>query len=173
MKYTENYHLPEWEPTDRVLREDFNKAFKDIGDTLKANADSVTELANRSRFTKLKEVNIANYVTSAELDLSDVNWSQWDKVHVDIMTPNAQQGNIDLNSDSEENYIGTFGGSYAESGVYHPRLTFYPHFQASRFVSLTYTSTVKVWLIPYSSVNKLLFTSNSINGISLVVWGEK
>ena len=67
MKYTENYHLPEWEPTDRVLRTDFNDAMSDIDDALKANADSVTELANRSRFTKLKEMNIANYVTSAEL----------------------------------------------------------------------------------------------------------
>ena len=55
MTKTEHYDLPQWEPTDRVLREDFNDAMSDIDDALKANADSVTDLANRSRFTKLKE----------------------------------------------------------------------------------------------------------------------
>ena len=170
---TEHYNLPQWEGSDRVLRTDFNEAMADIDAALQANADSVTALAGRSRFTKLKEMNITNYVTSAELNLSDVDWRQWDKVHVDILAPQAQQGNIDLNGNSENSYIGKFGGEYSEPGIYHPRLTFYPHFQTSRFVTLTYVGTTKLWLIPYSSVNKLLFTSNSINGISLIVWGEK
>ena len=173
MTKTEHYNLPQWEGSDRVLRTDFNEAMADIDAALQANADSVTVLAGRSRFTKLKEMNITNYVTSAELGLSDVDWDQWDKVHVDILAPQAQQGNIDLNGDSENSYIGKFGGEYAEPGIYHPRLTFYPHFQTSRFITLTYIGTTKLWLAPYSSVNKLLFTSNSINGISLVVWGEK
>ena len=173
MNYTENYQLNQWEQTDRVLMDDFNADNAKLDAALKANADAVTALANRSRFTKLREVNIANYTTSAELYLDDVDWSQWDKVHVDIMTSNAQQGNIYLNSDTEANYIGKFGGEYAEPGLYHPRLTFYPHFQTSRFITLTYIGTTRLWLAPYSSVNKLLFTSNSINGIFLVVWGEK
>lgn len=184
MTKTTNYGLPQWEGSDRVLRTDFNEAMADIDAALQANADAidaeeaaraaaVTELSNRSRFTKLKEMNITNYVTSAELNLSDVDWRQWDKVHVDILAPQAQQGNIDLNGNSENSYIGKFGGEYSEPGIYHPRLTFYPHFQTSRFVTLTYVGTTKLWLIPYSSVNKLLFTSNSINGISLIVWGEK
>ena len=173
MTKTEHYNLPQWEGSDRVLRTDFNEAMADIDAALQANADSVTALAGRSRFTKLKEMNITNYVTSAELNLSDVDWRQWDKVHVDILAPQAQQGNIDLNGNSENSYIGKFGGEYSEPGIYHPRLTFYPHFQTSRFVTLTYVGTTKLWLIPYSSVNKLLFTSNSINGISLIVWGEK
>ena len=166
MTKTEHYNLPQWEGSDRVLRTDFNEAMADIDAALQANADSVTALAGRSRFTKLKEMNITNYVTSAELDLRGVDWSQWDKVHVDILAPQAQQGNIDLNGDSENSYIGKFGGEYSEPGIYHPRLTFYPHFQTNRFVTLTYVGTTKLWLIPYSSVNKLLFTSNSINGIS-------
>lgn len=183
--YTENYGLCQWEEMDQVLRTDFNADNGKVDAALNALAedmaqkadqtalDEVEALATKSRFAKLREVNITSYVTSAELDLSDVDWNQWDKVHVDILAPQAQQGNIDLNSDTEDNYIGKFGGPYSEPGIYHPRLTFYPHFQASRFITLTYIGTTKLWLTSYNTVTKLLFTSNSINGIYLAVWGEK
>ena len=34
MNYTENYHLNQWEPTDRVLREDFNEDNRKIEEAL-------------------------------------------------------------------------------------------------------------------------------------------
>ena len=34
MEYTENYHLNQWEPTDRVLREDFNEDNRRIEEAL-------------------------------------------------------------------------------------------------------------------------------------------
>ena len=30
MNYTENYHLPQWEETDRIMRTDFNQMCADI-----------------------------------------------------------------------------------------------------------------------------------------------
>lgn len=183
--YTENFGLCQWEATDQVVRTEFNENNRTIDESLsklqeavnhkaeQTALDAVEALATKSRFAKLKEINITSYVTSAELDLSDIDWNQWDKVHVDILTPQAQQGNIDLNSDTENSYIGKFGGEYSEPGIYHPRITFYPNFQVSRFITLTYIGTTKVWLAPYNTVTKLLFTSNSINGIYLAVWGEK
>ena len=30
MNYTENYHLPQWEETDRIMRTDFNDAMANI-----------------------------------------------------------------------------------------------------------------------------------------------
>lgn len=30
MNYTENYHLPQWEETDRIMRTDFNEAMANI-----------------------------------------------------------------------------------------------------------------------------------------------
>ena len=42
MNYTENYHLPQWEETDRVLRTDFNNAMDSIetGLTLSYSPDN-------------------------------------------------------------------------------------------------------------------------------------
>ena len=39
MEYTENYHLPQWEATDRVLREDFNEAMENIEEGLSAKCE--------------------------------------------------------------------------------------------------------------------------------------
>ena len=38
MNYTENYHLPQWEETDRVLRTDFNRMCADMDAGLTKNA---------------------------------------------------------------------------------------------------------------------------------------
>lgn len=38
MNYTENYHLPQWEEDDRVMRSDFNNAMAALEDGLSTNA---------------------------------------------------------------------------------------------------------------------------------------
>ena len=43
MNYTKNYHLPQWEEDDRVLRSDFNNAMAALEDGLQANAQGVRE----------------------------------------------------------------------------------------------------------------------------------
>lgn len=41
MNYTENYQLTQWEPSDRVLREDFNRDNATIDAALKAAHESI------------------------------------------------------------------------------------------------------------------------------------
>ncbi|MCI8658616.1 MAG: hypothetical protein HFF72_14565 [Oscillospiraceae bacterium] len=35
MNYTENYHLPQWEETDRIMMEDFNQMCADIDSSIR------------------------------------------------------------------------------------------------------------------------------------------
>ena len=42
MNYTENYHLPQWEETDRVMRTDFNDAMASIESGMSGNAQAAT-----------------------------------------------------------------------------------------------------------------------------------
>lgn len=47
MNYTENYHLPQWEETDRIMRVDFNEAMAGIEEGMTAaqtSADAAAEL---------------------------------------------------------------------------------------------------------------------------------
>ena len=38
MNYTEKYHLPQWEETDRIMRTDFNEAMANIENGIKAGS---------------------------------------------------------------------------------------------------------------------------------------
>ena len=40
MNYTNNYHLPQWVETDRIMMEDFNRAFSDIDEGIKTAQDT-------------------------------------------------------------------------------------------------------------------------------------
>ncbi len=43
MKYTEKYHLPQWEETDRIMRTDFNRMCADIESGLNTNAQAAAK----------------------------------------------------------------------------------------------------------------------------------
>ena len=44
MNYTENYHLPQWDETDRILRKDFNSAMAQLEEGLTGNRDTAEDL---------------------------------------------------------------------------------------------------------------------------------
>ena len=43
MNYTEKYHLPQWEESDRVMRTDFNSAMAALENGLSGNAQGINE----------------------------------------------------------------------------------------------------------------------------------
>ena len=174
MEYTENYHLPQWEPTDRVLREDFTGAMSDIDDALKANADSVTDLANRSRFTKLKEFTSTEASSFLEIYLNDIDWAVWDKVHVDIHAPKG--GNYyfyvtDAEAGSEHSgYISCSG----INGSWAPRMTFHVGFRADRTLEVTCGSNRGPNDLTYSQLVKMVYSGAIMpSGAYYIFWGEK
>lgn len=68
MNQTTNYQLNQWEKTDRILMEDFNRD----------NANLETALAGKlGRSQILRTVTTQNSVRAISLRLDDVNWNEW------------------------------------------------------------------------------------------------
>ena len=172
---------------DRILMSDFNsdnskidtalktqaEAISALGAQLdaKADQDDLTALANRSRFTKLKEVNITSDTTSIEIDLSGIDWTQWANVHLDYKNTNGSQMWLYLNSESSSNRF--YSISYS-SGVYQPWLTLYVGFRADRTISANSVYNDFRNYIPYSQVEKFIISGNTMYaGAHFIVWGER
>ena len=170
MTKTANYSLPQWDGSDRVLRTDFNEAMADIDTALQANADSVTALSNRSRFTKLKEYSFPSQMTKIEIDLSDIDWSQWDKVHIDGIPTNGSQMLIYFNKVSDQNHkLYLFGWS----NRYMPRITFYVGNQPGRTILAGQAGTFVSDAISYSALKKVIIAGGTMpEGSYFSVWGE-
>ena len=49
MNYTENYHLPQWEESDRVMRTDFNQMCADIEAGLEQNAQAAAQAQSTAK----------------------------------------------------------------------------------------------------------------------------
>lgn len=74
MKKTQTYELNQWDADDRILREDFNADNTKIDAALDAGC----------RMIKLREVVTAQTAHQVDLDISDIDWSRWQEVILDI-----------------------------------------------------------------------------------------
>ena len=192
MTKTTNYQLPKWEKTDRVQMKDFNDMTATLDEALhglavsaeaaQAAVDSeaaartaaITALENKSRFTKLGEWTLSTDTSSFEISLANVDWSQWDKVHLDMITTNGSQRTLCLNDTANRNNCFYLSGSYSNAKLYHPRVTFYPAFQAGRYVYATYMSNALAPSFPYNDLLKLVVGGDAMPaGAEFVLWGEK
>ena len=171
MNYTGNYQLNQWEKTDRVLMDDFNADNAKLDAALKANADAVTALANRSRFTKLREVNVTVETTPLEISVADIDWSQWDKVHVDAVIIQNSSTNLSYNDNSSQNIYGSM--PYMGSITHQPRITFSVGYDSQRVITVTCGESLHVGSTNYQNLTKLLFLGGIKPGSSFTLWGEK
>ena len=72
MNYTEHYQLNQWEPTDRVLREDFNEDNRKIEAAIAACAMQNAQL--------LKSITLSEDLPRFEIDMGDINFNAWHAV---------------------------------------------------------------------------------------------
>ena len=182
--HTTNYQLNQWEATDQVRRTDFNEDNAKIDAALEANAQAiaaeteartqaVTALANRSRFTKLGEIYLASNSNPVESDLSTVNWSEWDRIHLDMLISNTGSRLMYFNDVSDDsNRFFSFGSGISKE-FWQPRLTFDVGFTGNRTVSINRSSLVGVPLLSYNQVKKILITGGVYAGSQIIWWGEK
>lgn len=77
MQKTANYQLNQWESSDRIRMEDFNR------DNAKIDA-ALAEAASQSIFTLLKTATVGTGGSACQIDVSDVDWSQWQYVMLDV-----------------------------------------------------------------------------------------
>ena len=107
MNYTENYQLPQWEETDRVLRTDFNGAMAKVDQSLGA-------LEKKDSYILLKDYTVEEeYIFSMNLDISDIDWNQWQTVCMDIWTFNSQGGIAEVKVNGGGSHV-SMGGSRSE-----------------------------------------------------------
>ena len=96
--HTTNYQLSQWETTDRILMEDFNSDNAKIDAALAAHdaalagkadaadlaalTQALAALEAKSTLQVIKTVTQAADGTTFQIDLSDVDWSQWSTVYI-------------------------------------------------------------------------------------------
>ena len=81
MTTTEHLQLNQWAPEDRILRQDFN------ADNAKLDA-----LASQVLPTLIREVVTESDADTVELDLSDIDWSQWSRVIIESVAICSEGG---------------------------------------------------------------------------------
>ena len=188
MNQTTNYQLSQWEASDRILMSDFNadnnkidaalktqaEAISALGAQLdaKADQDDLTALANRSRFTKLGEVNISADTSPVVINLSGIDWTQWDKVHLDMLLSNGGTRQMFYNTSDRANLFYTIGFDNPTASRM-PRMTFDVGFSANRTVSFNLPSEYEGPYLSYAQLTQILIVGSVYTGSQIIVWGEK
>ena len=190
MTKTTNYQLPKWEKTDRVQMKDFNDMTATLDEVLHglavsaeaaqaavdseaaARAAAITALENKSRFTKLKEVNVSGSTdvtrpSSYTLNVGDIPWAQYDKVHIDLCY--AASGSLCLNG-SSTTFL-SLEGCPVNTWAY--RITFEVGSNAARKVSAMQAGATGKADITYQGLSSLLWKNTFFSTSRIVVWGEK
>ena len=190
MEHTTNYQLSQWESTDRIMMSDFNadnakidaalktqaEAISALGAQLdaKADQDDLTALANRSRFTKLKEFTSTEASSFLQIYLNDIDWTQWDKIHVDVKAAGGGSYFFYVtDTQTPTEHIGSIscGGS---DGNWAPRITFHVGFRADRTLNITCAGNSKTGSATYAQLVKMAFSGSIMPaGAYYVFWGEK
>ena len=186
MNQTPNLSLCQWDPEDRIQREDFNSD----------NSKIDTALAGVARFVKLREIVTEQDVTvgQIEVDVSDINFADWQYVHVDVYNKGYTALYFRVNNkinDCQYGFVnkgGGFGGTgylaYVNcntQGKFEDRITLLVGRQGKREVTrrcAEYSSTCSTVL--FEELEKLVFanasgasSSNPIYaGTTIIIWGE-
>ena len=63
MNYTTNYHLPQWVETDRIMMEDFNRAFSDIDEGIKTAQDTADTAESKADAAQTTANSVADAYT--------------------------------------------------------------------------------------------------------------
>ena len=105
MKQSDNYQLHLWEAEDRIEMEKFNENTREIDRQLKAANEAA---ANLSLMTKIKDYtpSVSGQPSQVHLDLTDIDWSQWQFVCIDVYLSKAN-----TSGSSNTASIGFNGGS--------------------------------------------------------------
>lgn len=104
MNYTENYQLPQWVESDRVLMEDFNAANLKVDQTL-------ATLNSKSKLTKIKTVTVSSQQNQVSLNISGVNWGKYHQVILEGNLKGNGDCEILLNNDTDSSYRTLSGNS--------------------------------------------------------------
>lgn len=178
MKQTSNYQLNQWEMTDRIQMEDFNRDNEKVDAALAATAQQAA-LAGTQLIATVTVESEVNYLT---LPLSDIDWDAYSMVylfyHADLYSTSDKQ-TFDLGN---QRLFSTAGSSIVANA---PPLEFilqlFPFFSKYHIVQYSLiASTVEkqegIFTIPYSQLPSATLSSfsNPIKaGSKIEIWATK
>ena len=93
LNQTANYQLCQWDPTDRILMENFNSDNSKIDAALKAQADTLESLSQKAGGRLLGTLKASASGTTCEFRLDGVDWSAWREVHL-VADPYTDSGAV-------------------------------------------------------------------------------
>ena len=109
MNKTENLKLNVWEKSDPILVGDFNENFAAIDDAI----------GKAGKLIKLKEYVVESDTKQFDVDVSDINWAEWQEVYIDVYVTSATEnsGNISLLPNGQNvGYTQTLGVNGSANG---------------------------------------------------------
>jgi hypothetical protein len=181
MNQTPNLSLCQWDPEDRILREDFNNDNSKI-DTVLGELQTYG-----ARYVKLKEIVTEEDVRTGavEVDVSDITFADWQYIHVDL---SHTGGNITLRVNDKTNtcqYVypsegfssgGTGYLAYIaanEQGRFTDRITLHVGRLGKRRVVITCgQQTGHCTDLDFQDLTKLVFSGTLLTGTTVIIWGE-
>ena len=124
LNQTANYGLSQWDPTDRILMEDFNSDNSKIDAALKANADAIAaeaaaraeadaallaQLRGENPYAVLADVTVAAETAQVDLNVSEIPFTDYLRVEFWISMPTEGMRTVflRLNGNSAKNYYHT------------------------------------------------------------------
>ena len=118
MNHTQNYALPSWESSDRILMEDFNDAFETIDTQMKAHSDAIAGKAAQSTVNSLTQT-VSGKANQSDLTaLTQTVSSKASQSDLNSLTQTvAQKGNCQIE-------IQTYVGSGLSDHTYPNSATF-------------------------------------------------
>lgn len=125
MNQTEHYKLSQWEKTDRIMMDDFNRDNASVDTALAAavaavaaeaaaRTADVAALSAKSPFVKLREIVTTQSAAQVNLDLSDINFADWQVFWLDVVLAGSWNGTLSPNGRTDAFYC-ILGSSNTES----------------------------------------------------------
>lgn len=130
MRKTTNYALNQWDDTDRILREDFNRdnekidaglqGLKSAQSSLQSQITSQSsslqsQISNHSSFQLLRTVTTSYEANRVDLNISNVNWGSYQTVILELINSSAGYGDgtLRLNNSGRCHSVNQSFNSYA------------------------------------------------------------
>ena len=172
MNYTENYQLPQWVETDRVLMEDFNDAMEKVD-------QGVSALRQYLVPQLMQEARLAADADSFHIPLETIEWERWREVRVDLILSTTQSTSAYFDLDASLTYrVGTTAtGPSAEKKEGYCSILFLPIGNSQRRVCTILLGSDPVFrafnktFSDLSLIATFAFDGNIQAGSSFQIWG--
>jgi len=196
LNQTANYQLNQWDPADRILRTDFNSDNEKIDAALKTSADAiaaetaaresaVSAVSGRAGLQLIREGSITEDANTINLQLTDIDWSQWRAVHLYVepyTSTTSKTFSATWGSNSSYSFGSMSGNRAGEAPENLLHIILFPLYQSQRYICAISMGVSSPGFVEFSSrfgadkYIRLSYTDTTYlfqAGTIYKIWGEK